>query len=137
VIHVRVPRDRIKEAMCPAITEVMEAVQAQGIGPAGPIFSHHARMEPDVFDFEVGVPVSGPVTPTGRVKAGELPARTVMRCLYTGPVAGLGQAWGHFIQKLDGDSHHLAPALWERYLADPEENPDSGDWTIELNQTLA
>ena len=67
VIRITVPRDEIQQAMCPAITEVMAAVTAQGAAPAGPIFSHHFRMSPDVFDFEVGVPLSTPINPVGRV----------------------------------------------------------------------
>ena len=57
VIHLTVPRKDIQAVMGPAIGEVMAATSSQGVGPAGPVFSHHLRMEPDVFDFEVGVPV--------------------------------------------------------------------------------
>jgi len=40
--------------MGPAITEVMTAIAAQGVLATGPLFAHHPRMDPDVFDFEVG-----------------------------------------------------------------------------------
>ena len=33
-------------------TKVIAAVVAQGIGPAGPVFSHHLRMTPDLFATE-------------------------------------------------------------------------------------
>ena len=56
-----------EKEMGPAIAELMQVVSSQGIGPAGPWLSHHLRMAPDVFDFEVAVPVLAPVTPTGRV----------------------------------------------------------------------
>jgi hypothetical protein len=32
----------------------MAAVAAQGIAPAGPWFTHHLRMDPATFDFEIG-----------------------------------------------------------------------------------
>ena len=35
------------------ITEVMAAVKAQGIGPAGLWFTHHRKMDPATFDFEI------------------------------------------------------------------------------------
>ena len=70
--------------MGPAIAEVMAAVVAQGLAPAGPVFSHHLRMDPDTFDFEVGVPVKAPVSATGRVNASQLPAATVARTVYHG-----------------------------------------------------
>jgi hypothetical protein len=36
VIHLTVPRAEIQQVMGPAISEVLAAVKAQGIGPAGP-----------------------------------------------------------------------------------------------------
>ncbi len=78
-IRLTIPRAEIQSVMGPAIAEVMAAIAAQGIAPAGPVFSHHLRMDPDTFDFEVGVPVMAPVSATGRVKASQLPAVTVAR----------------------------------------------------------
>ena len=63
VIALRIPRAEIQKVMGPAIGEVMAAVSSQGIGPAGAVFSNHFEMSPDVFDFEVGVPVRSGVKP--------------------------------------------------------------------------
>jgi hypothetical protein len=60
VIRLTIPRADIQRVMGPAIGEVMGAIAAQGVAPAGPVFSHHFRMDPDVLDFEVGVPVTRP-----------------------------------------------------------------------------
>ena len=83
VIRLTVPRSEIQKVMGPAIGEVLAAVAAQGIGPSGPVFSHHFKMDPAVFDFEVGVPVAKPVSPVGRVKPANCrrrksPARSTM-----------------------------------------------------------
>jgi hypothetical protein len=43
--------------MGPGLRELMAAVAAQGIAPTGPWFSNHLRMDPDIFDFEISVPV--------------------------------------------------------------------------------
>ena len=64
VIHLTIPRAEIRHVMGPGIQELMAAVAAQGIGPTGPWFSHHLKMHPDTFDFEIGVPVS-PIRPPG------------------------------------------------------------------------
>lgn len=90
VIHITVARDQIQEVMGPAIMETMAAASAQGIGPIGPVFAHHFGMTPGVFNFEVGVPISSPMTSVGRVKQSELPAAKVARTIYTGPYEGLG-----------------------------------------------
>ncbi|MFC3108071.1 GyrI-like domain-containing protein [Undibacterium arcticum] len=136
VIRVTIPRTEIRNVMGPAIAEVMAAVAAQGIAPAGPVFSHHLRMDPDTFDFEVGVPVIAPVSAIGRVHASQLPAVTVARTVYHGSYEGLGPAWGEFIEWLTAEGHQAAPDLWECYVAGPESNPDPATWRTELNRPL-
>jgi effector-binding domain-containing protein len=137
VIRLTIPRDQIQNVMGPAIGEVLGAVAAQGIGPAGPVFSRHFRMDPEVFDFEVGVPVSAPVTPVGRVQPGSLQATKVARTVYHGPYEGLGKAWGEFEASIAAAGHRTAPGLWECYLAGPESGPDPSQWRTEFNRPLA
>jgi hypothetical protein len=84
VIHLTIPRSQIQQVMGPAIMEVMAAVKAQGAGPAGPVFAHYLSMPSDTFDFEVGVPVSAPVAPAGRVQPGDMPDGRVARTVYQG-----------------------------------------------------
>jgi effector-binding domain-containing protein len=136
VIHITVPREQIQEVMGPAIQEVIAAATAQGIGPKGPVFAHHFGMTPGIFNFEVGVPVSGAVQPVGRVKPGEIPGTTIVRTVYTGPYEGLGQAWGDFQDIVESQGHTLGPNLWERYLSGPECGGHSSTFRTELNQTI-
>ena len=136
VIHLTIPRNRIQEEMGPGYNELMETLQAQGITPTGPWFSHHFRMDPDVFDFELGVPVASDVTPSGRVKPGQLPAARVARTTYRGGYEGLGPAWGEFDAWLSKEGHNTAGDLWEVYAAGPETGPDSSTYRTELNRPL-
>ncbi|MDI1310736.1 GyrI-like domain-containing protein [Prosthecobacter sp.] len=136
VIHLTVPRDQIQEVMCPAIMESVSAASAQGIGPIGPVFAHHFGMTPGIFNFEVGVPVSGSVTPVGRVFASAIPAAKVARTIYTGPYEGLGDAWSDFNDLIEAAGHTLAPNLWECYLAGPSTTPNPADYQTELNHPI-
>jgi effector-binding domain-containing protein len=136
VIRLTVPREEIRNVMGPAIGEVLAAVGAQGVGPAGPVFSHHFRMDPAVFDFEVGVPVTSPVSAEGRVTAGVLPAATVARTVYRGAYEGLGSAWGELDAWVTRENLSAAPDLWECYVAGPESGPDPSTWRTELNRPL-
>lgn len=135
-IHLTIPREEIQNVMGPGIREAMAAVTAQGIKPVGPWFSHHRRMSPDIFDFEICVPVDSPVTPVGRVKAGKLPATKVARTIYRGPYEGLGDAWGEFMGWIVAQGLTPGEDLWERYLTGPESNPDPATWGTELNRPL-
>lgn len=136
VIRLTIPREEIQHVMGPAMGEVMAAVAAAGLTPAGPMFSHHFKMSPDIFDFEVGVPVSGAITATGRVYPSELPAARVARTVYHGPYEGLGDAWGEFKDWLEAEGLPLAPSLWECYVTGPESGPDPASWATELNKPL-
>ncbi|MBI4957511.1 MAG: GyrI-like domain-containing protein [Myxococcales bacterium] len=136
VIRLTVPRAEIQKVMGPAIAEVLGALAAQGVAPAGPVFSHHVRMSPDVFDFEVGVPVAAPVKPVGRVQASELAAAKVARTVYRGPYEGLATAWPELTAWIEAAGHRPAANLWEVYAAGPESSPDPASWRTELNRPL-
>jgi effector-binding domain-containing protein len=136
VIHVTVPREEIRNVMGPGYQEAMQAVTGQGIGPAGPWFTHHLRMDPEVFDFEIGVPVSGPVTPAGRVKPGGLPAATVARTVYHGAYEGLPEAWGQFDAWIEAEGLKTTGDLWEVYVVGPEAGGEGEGWRTELSRRL-
>lgn len=136
VIHVTIPRSQIQQVMGPAIQEVIGAARAQGIGPVGPVFAHHFKMSPDTFDFEVGVPVSGPVEATGRVKPGHLQGGRVARTVYQGNYDQLHAAWSQFGEWIGAQAVRTAPDLWEVYAKGPESDPDPATWRTELNKPL-
>ena len=136
VVHVTVAREEIRKVMGPGISEVKAAIAAQGIAAAGPWLTHHLRMDPKVFDFEICVPVKSPVSATGRVKQGRLPARKVARTVYYGPYEGLGAAWGELGEWIKAQGLKPADDLWEIYTVDPESNPDPANWRTELNKPL-
>jgi len=136
VIRLTIPRSEIRSVMGPGIGELMTAVKAQGIGPAGPWFTHHLKLDPATFDFEICVPVTAPVAAVGRVMAGEMPAVKVARTVYRGPYEGLGAAWGEFNAWIAANGHEPRPNLYEFYVAGPESSPNPADWRTELNRPL-
>lgn len=136
VIRITVPRSEIHLVMGPAIGEVMATLAAQGVAPSGPVFSHHLRMDPDVFDFEVGVPVAGDFGPSGRVVEGRLPEVKAARTVYHGAYDGLGAGWGEFQAWMASRELEPAAYLWECYLSGPESDPDPASWRTELVQPL-
>jgi effector-binding domain-containing protein len=136
VIQFTIPREEIQAVMDPAIAEIMQVVTAKGVGPTGPVFSHHFRIVPGIFDFEVGVPVLAPFAPDGRVKPSALPAATVARTTYYGPYDGLGTAWRWLSDWIHTERYTPAEDLWECYIAGPETSRKSADWRTELNRPL-
>jgi effector-binding domain-containing protein len=135
-IHLVVPREQIQQVMGPAISEVYAALAAQGLAPAGPWFTHHARPPGAEFDFDACVPVGRDVMPVGRVKAGERVAARVARAEYRGGYEGLAGAWPELRAWATKGGHVLRPDLWEVYAVGPEVGPDTSKWCTELNQPL-
>lgn len=135
-IRIKVPRSEIREVMGPSRRELKDEVEAQGIAITGPWFTHHVRVDPAEFDFEICVPVARPVKPAGRMQPGEWPAMKMARAVYAGPFEGLAAAWKEFDAWIW--DRGLAPAqdLWERYVTGPETSSNPEDWRTELSRPL-
>lgn len=136
MIPVRVVRTKIKEVMGPGIAELYGTLASQAIAPAGPWFTHHKRITPNEFDFEICIPVSQPVKPSGPVVLGERRACRAVQTTYRGPYEGLGPAWGAFMRWIEGSGLHAASDLYEVYAADPETSPSPEDWRTVLIRPL-
>jgi effector-binding domain-containing protein len=136
VIPLRIPLQDLPSVMGPAITELLAALAAQGVAPAGPLFNRVLATDAGVFDMEVGVVVSAPVAPAGRVRPGGLPAARVVRTTYHGPYEGLHAAWGEFKTLVEAQGYPSAPGPWESYVVGPESSPDPAGYRTELNQPL-
>lgn len=137
VIRLKIPREEIRNVMEPGIRELLRTIAEQELSPAGPIFSHHFRMEPGQFDFEIGVPVQEPIQAKGRVLPSELLARKIARTVYHGGYEGLGHAWGEFGEWIAANGYTPEEDLWECYVSGPESGHDPPKWRTELNRPLA
>ena len=136
VIHLTVPASEIRTVMGPGIQELVAAIKAQGSSPAGPWFTYHFKRPSTVFDFEISMPVTTPVTATGRMKPSRLEARTVARTVYHGGYEGLAEAWGELLAWMEKNGHKSAVDLWECYSVGPESSSNPADWRTELNCPL-
>ena len=139
VIRLAIPRSEIMPAMRAAIEELHRTLAGQSVAISGPMFSHHFRILPAEFDFEVGFPVAAEVRPQGRVLPVEMQAKKAVRATYTGSYEGLANAWWEFARQ--GREHtalHLQPApdMWEEYFTGPESGLDPAHWRTNLYQPL-
>jgi effector-binding domain-containing protein len=136
VIRLTVPWNKIEFLMEPGLNELIATVSAQGIGPTGPWFNRHLRVQPNIVDVEIGVPVSSPVVPVGRVERREVPVMTMARALYHGSYEGLGTAWRDFNAWIRSKGHGTGPDFYECYVVGPDANPDPTAWRTELTRQL-
>jgi effector-binding domain-containing protein len=132
VIRLTVPREKIRDVMGSGLRELMAAIASQGILSTGSWFTHHLKMDPEIFDLEISVPVATPVQAMGRVQPSEWPAMKVARTIYRGPYEGLGEAWGELEDWIVAQGHAPASNLRECYVAGPETGADTTKWRTEL-----
>jgi len=135
-IHLRIPREEMSGVFGPTLEELFGALAAQDIPPAGPVFAHHLRMDPGVFDFELGVPVDEAPREEGRIEVGDRPEATVARTVYHGSYEGLPAAWGEFDAWMEAEGCVQAEDIWETYLVGPDSSSDPEDWRTELVRPL-
>jgi effector-binding domain-containing protein len=112
------------------------ALEAQGIAPAGPWLTYRRRLDPNVFDFEIAVPVTRRVSPVGRVRPGSLAAATVARVVHRGGYEGLPAAWPELDAWIADQGDRPRGDFWERYVRGPETSADPATWETELNRVL-
>lgn len=136
VIRLHVPRSEMRHVVAPALQELRVALASQGVAPSGPWFTHHFRMSPEEFDFEIGFPVEAHVRASGRVTASRLPAARIAKTSYTGPYEGLPMAWAEFTDWLTSHGYKPSSSLRESYVTGPESSPDPQTWRTELVRPL-
>ena len=136
-LHVTCALNEMGKVMGPGIGEVVAALKAQDVHPNGPWFTHHFHKPMETFDFDICFPVDAPIEPRGRVTPGIWPAMKVARTVYHGNYSGLPHAWPELDTWMKAEGYAGGTEFWERYLVNPNENPDPNAWRTELNWPLA
>lgn len=102
-----------------AFGDVIQALSAQGLAPAGPPFGRFVAAT-DGFDVEAGFPVNGDATPAGRVVAGELPGGPAARAMHRGSYGEVAAAYRAVSDWVDEHGYVATAPPWESYLDGPE-----------------
>lgn len=132
VIRLRIPCEECPQHFGLAVGELFAELERQGIAPAGAVFDHHFAAPDTHFDFEIGVLVSKPVTPNGRVMPSERPAFSAAKAVLVGDYEQLPDAWPEFMQWIDEQGIETATDFWQFFAKGPESDPDPAAWRTEL-----
>jgi effector-binding domain-containing protein len=117
--HIRV--EQIPAFLGGAFSEVPGTAARQGLRLTGAPFGRY-RFAPDgTLDVEAGFPVSGAITPTGRVEAaGVLPGGTVARTVHVGSYDTVADAYEAAESYLTDNGYEPRGQAWECYLDEPD-----------------
>lgn len=142
-IPVTVTMDSLAAAIDEGFPQLFGWLAGQGLAPAGPPFVRYLIIDmAGELRIDLAVPVAAPVTASGRVQPGTLPAGRYVVLRHTGHYDGL-VASNAALQRWAGecgiafDTEDTADGLvWcgraEHYLTDPRQEPDPAKWETDV-----
>lgn len=119
VVRGHVALEAIPGFLGQAYGDVMGVLAGEQVSPAGPPFARY-HVTGDGLDVEAGFPVTGPVSPTGRVTAGEQAGGLVATVMHRGDYGKVEQAYRAAEDWLAVNGYVPAGEPWESYLDGPE-----------------
>ena len=146
-IQATVPMGGISAALDEAFPELFGWLARTGTAPAGPPFIRFLVIDMEaLLRLELGVPVAAPVTGSGRIRAGVLPAGRYVVLRHTGHYDGLIDAnavlqqWAHDrgleFDVRDTPEGSAWGSRFEEYITDPSGEPDPSKWETDVAYLL-
>lgn len=132
VIAGRVPMSELPDFFDRSFGELAAVLTDQGVGIVGPAFARYHGPPEAAADLEVGFPTDRPVTATGSVRPGALPAGRTARLVHEGPYDSLGESWQRLGSWIAGEGEQPADAMWEVYVTEPTPDTDPATLRTEL-----
>lgn len=119
VVRGRVRVGEIPAFLGGAFDEIVRALAAQGLTPAGPPFGRYTPAG-DGFDVEAGFPTDHEVRAQGRIVAATLPGGPAAQVLHKGDYAAVAAAYEAASQWAAAHGYVVAGPPWESYLDGPD-----------------
>lgn len=147
-IRVTVPMEAISAALDEAFPAVFAWLAERGITPAAAPFIRYLVIDMAAdLELEVAVPVDVPITVSGRIQEGALPAGRYVVLRHVGSYDGLIdsnarlQRWASDHDLVFDTSETPRGSAWggrvEHYLTDPSAEPDPAKWEVDVAYRLA
>jgi effector-binding domain-containing protein len=127
----------IPEKMGKIFSEILAFMSEKGITPAGAPFAYWHSMNPEsiskgVFDMECGFPVNSPLEGEGQIERSKLPGGKVITSMHIGPYDTLAETYEEVLSWIKERGYQVDDDMWETYLTNPCEEPDSSKWMTEI-----
>ena len=133
-VRVSCDADKVSATLAAILPEVGGVIQAQGAAMASPPFSryHTIDLATNKIDLEAGIAVKAPITVSGRVKPGELPAGKAAMTWHTGSYHDLQKSYDRLAAWMKTEKLTARGGFWEIYWTDPGLEPDPSTWRTQI-----
>jgi effector-binding domain-containing protein len=128
-IRQTVPLNELQQAQGESLGALWSYIQRRGVRPAGQPFVRYHTFGAETTDVEVGIPVTGPASGSGRIAGGELPGGPALATSHIGSHDTLADAYRRLQVGLEEHGRDAAGAGWEVYeWIDPAVEPNPASW---------
>lgn len=113
---------------------IMEAVNTQGLVPAGPPFSYYYDYDQStgVTKVKAGIPLTGTAESMGEIKAVDFEGFKGISGIHTGPYEDFEASYNKLMEEAEKMGYTLTWESWEFYHSDPSTEPDESKWKTEI-----
>jgi len=122
--------DEYATQMGASFGKIMEAIQSQGLQPAGAPFCHYVSFDEatGVTTYLTGIPVMAKGKDTDGVMAKKYPEIKVIQAMHTGPYEELMASYQKFMEHLAANQIETTQEAFEFYYTDPATEPNVMKW---------
>ncbi len=131
-IRAKVPRSDVARAAAEALPEIVAHVTEAGAHTVGGPFCRYHSESGEEVDLEVGIPVTEPIAPSGRIAGSELPGGRVAMTWHLGPYDRLGTVRDELRRWIEERRLAARGGVWEIYWSDPGRDRDPKSWRAQV-----
>ncbi|MBN1388117.1 MAG: GyrI-like domain-containing protein [Bacteroidales bacterium] len=113
---------------------IMEAVNSQGLQPAGPPFSYYYDYDQatGITKVKAGIPLGSPGESMGEIKAVEFEGFKGISGIHTGSYDNFVASYNKLMEEAEKMGYETTWESWEFYYSDPSTEPDESKWKTEI-----
>lgn len=128
----QVPMDELPQAFAKYLPAAWQALTEAGVSDLGPPSSLYHSMDGTVCDLTIGMELgAGAEAPEG-MDVAEVPPGAEAKLDFYGPYDRIREGFGELMEWCLANGRTPASRARERYITDPEAEPDSSKWLTEL-----
>lgn len=127
-----VPMAEMQEFFGEAYGKLFHEIESAGLTVAGAAYGRYRGMPTDSYDVEAGVQLTEPAGSHDEFVAGNLPEVDAVEFMHVGPYDTLRESYESIAAWMAEQGIIPGAEMWEIYLSDPMEEPDSSKWETKI-----
>ena len=132
VIHAEASTEELPATFARIFPAVHAALTEQGITDMGHVIAVYHSMDANQMSLSGGIEIGEGVEPAGEIELLEMPACDAVKADHFGPYEELGRTHEAVWQYVQEIGRTPAGGPIERYITDPEAEPDTSKWHTEI-----